>query len=100
MVSVASIEPTPALNGHYRLAAGVQVRGEKEGLLFYNRKGPRLYFMACGKLLRPEYFNSGRGLSSWLAQDGVGDGVVRSAVASALEELVLKGVLSVDSGRA
>ena len=85
--------------GH-RLAFGVQVRQEKEGLLFYKQKGPRLYFLGSGDLLQVDYFGSGRGLQTWLDRKGMGGMVARQALAKALRELVEKGVLNADSSSA
>ncbi len=41
----------------YTLASGVQVRKEIFGLLFYNYKGPRLYFVPSNDLLPDTFFN-------------------------------------------
>lgn len=43
----------------YRLADGVQVRREKFGLLFYDYRGPRLYFVPSKDLVQDDFF-SGR----------------------------------------
>jgi len=42
----------------YRLAEGVQVRSEAFGLLFYNYRGPRLYFLPSRRMIDPEFFDS------------------------------------------
>jgi len=47
----------------YRLNKGVQVRSEKFGLLFYNYRGPRLYFLPCQDLVEDDFFNGTRPLS-------------------------------------
>jgi putative mycofactocin binding protein MftB len=44
----------------YSLTDGVQVRKEKFGLLFYNYRGPRLYFVPTEDLLDPDFFTSCR----------------------------------------
>ncbi len=44
------------LNRTYRLVDGVQVRNEKFGLLFYNYRGPRLYFVPSKQLLGASFF--------------------------------------------
>jgi putative mycofactocin binding protein MftB len=44
----------------YRLSQGVQVRREKFGLLFYDYRGPRLYFVPSRELLEPDFFNGSR----------------------------------------
>jgi len=41
----------------YSLTDGVQVRKEKFGLLFYNYRGPRLYFVPSKDLLDPKFFD-------------------------------------------
>jgi putative mycofactocin binding protein MftB len=41
----------------YVLADGVKVRREIFGLLFYNYRGPRLYFLPCRDLLDTSFFN-------------------------------------------
>ncbi len=40
----------------YSLREGVQVRKEKFGLLFYNYRGPRLYFVPTDDLIDSEFF--------------------------------------------
>lgn len=47
----------------YRLNKGVQVRREKFGLLFYNYRGPRLYFLPCQDLVADDFFNGTQSLS-------------------------------------
>ncbi len=44
------------LNTVYRLAAGVQVRNEVFGLLFYDYRGPRLYFVPSRNLMTESFF--------------------------------------------
>ncbi len=44
------------LNTVYRLAAGVQVRNEVFGLLFYDYRGPRLYFVPSQNLMTDAFF--------------------------------------------
>ena len=44
------------LNTTYELAQGVQVRREKFGLLFYNYRGPRLYFVPSQDLIGADFF--------------------------------------------
>jgi putative mycofactocin binding protein MftB len=44
----------------YRLASGVQVRKEKFGLLFYDYRGPRLYFLPTGDLISETFFSAGQ----------------------------------------
>lgn len=40
----------------YRLQQGVQVRDEKFGLLFYNYRGPRMYFVPTRDLIAADFF--------------------------------------------
>jgi putative mycofactocin binding protein MftB len=47
----------------YKLCEGVQVRREKFGLLFYDYRGPRLYFLPSGALLSSSFFNGTQSVS-------------------------------------
>jgi len=47
----------------YQLNKGVQVRREKFGLLFYNYRGPRLYFVPSQELVDDEFFDGTRSLA-------------------------------------
>ena len=40
----------------YTLAKGVHIRPEKFGLLFYDYRGPRLYFVPSQDLIREDFF--------------------------------------------
>ncbi|WP_373501583.1 mycofactocin biosynthesis chaperone MftB [Desulfococcus sp.] len=44
------------LDSVYRLAEGVQVRNEVFGLLFYDYRGPRLYFVPSKNLITDAFF--------------------------------------------
>ena len=44
------------LDSLYRLAEGVQVRNEVFGLLFYDVKGRRLYFVPSKNMITDEFF--------------------------------------------
>ena len=44
------------LDSVYRLAEGVQVRNEVFGLLFYDYRGPRLYFVPSKQLIFDDFF--------------------------------------------
>jgi putative mycofactocin binding protein MftB len=46
----------------YYLNQGVQVRREKFGLLFYNYRGPRLYFLPSNDLLEEQWFEGAQSL--------------------------------------
>ncbi|MDR3554285.1 MAG: hypothetical protein P4L55_05990 [Syntrophobacteraceae bacterium] len=41
----------------YRLAGGVRVRQERFGLLFYNHRGPRIYFVPTGRFINEDFFD-------------------------------------------
>jgi len=41
----------------YHLRKGVQVRKEKFGLLFYDYRGPRLYFVPTKNLIENDFFD-------------------------------------------
>jgi putative mycofactocin binding protein MftB len=43
----------------YVLHPDCRVRREEFGLLFYDLRGPKLLFVACGDLLEPEFFQPG-----------------------------------------
>ena len=45
------------LKSVYRLARGVQVRNEVFGLLFYDYRGPRLYFVPSKNLISDAFFD-------------------------------------------
>jgi len=51
----------------YKLADGVQVREEKFGLLFYNYRGPRLYFVPSKDLIDVDFFNGRQSVSGLIA---------------------------------
>jgi len=44
----------------YNLRDGVQVRREKFGLLFFNYRGPRLYFVPTEDLIDTDFFEGRR----------------------------------------
>jgi putative mycofactocin binding protein MftB len=48
------------LEAVYRLWDGVQVREEKFGLLFYDYRGPRLYFLPSKDLFAASFFSGER----------------------------------------
>lgn len=81
----------------YHLVDGVQVRPEKFGLLFYNYRGPRLYFVACGDLLAADFFTgrqTAAALAAQLAQRrGWPESWVRNWVQETLALLEAKGLI-------
>jgi putative mycofactocin binding protein MftB len=52
----------------FGLVDGVQVRNEKFGLLFYNYKGPKIYFVPSGGLIADDFFEGHKTLGQ-LADD-------------------------------
>ena len=99
MASAASINSIKRTGLRYTLSPGVQVRSESGGLLFYDRKGPRLYFFGSGRVLSVEYFVCEKPLEDWLVDKGIFDAGLYSALEKALDDLVGKGVLIADSSR-
>ena len=80
----------------YRLAPGTLVREEEFGLLFYTVAGPKLYFLSCGDLLRPSFFDGELTLDQWARLKGNGAHVTMNRmepVRRALEQLRDKGVV-------
>lgn len=79
----------------YRLNVGTQVREEDFGLLFYTRHGPRLYFVSCGQLLSPTFFEGEHTLDQWVRLRG--DEPVSAermeGIRKVLEQLRDKGVV-------
>jgi putative mycofactocin binding protein MftB len=81
----------------YRLSEGVQVRNEKFGLLFYNYRGPRLYFLPSRDLLDESFFNGQRPLESVIetihARHGWPLQWIRQQLADILMKLENKGLI-------
>jgi putative mycofactocin binding protein MftB len=96
MESAASTEHEPG-EAAYELAPGTRVRAERTGLLFYQRRGPRLHYLFCRSLLAPEFFSSGLTLREWLNGREVSSVVVES-LERALSALKTKGVVCARNG--
>ena len=80
----------------YKLAEGTQVRNEDFGLLFYTRRGPRLYFLPSGEMLTPDFFTGGATLTQWLENggDSIRGNISRiRSLKKALRDLRDKGVI-------
>ncbi len=82
----------------YRLAAGVQVRREKFGLLFYDYRGPRLYFVPSGDLIDSDFFTGRQSLHDLLAAFpagvwGYSPARLRQRLQQVLEMLEAKGLI-------
>jgi hypothetical protein len=76
----------------YVLSPGTQIRFEKGGLLFYQARGPRRYFLSSGSWLSPDFFYSGFALKQWLERMGCPQEVFES-IEKTLAALEAKGVL-------
>jgi putative mycofactocin binding protein MftB len=76
----------------YKLASGTQVREEDFGLLFYTMLGPRLYFLTCGSLLRPSFFEGKKTLVQGLKDPGLSERRAQR-LAAGLHRLKEKGVI-------
>ncbi|MFC1533619.1 mycofactocin biosynthesis chaperone MftB [Thermodesulfobacteriota bacterium] len=76
----------------YILAPGTEVREEDFGLLFYTMKGPRLFFLKCGRLLEPGFFRGEMSLSQWLARLSLIESQALS-LKNTLTRLKAKGVI-------
>jgi len=76
----------------YRLAQGTQVREEDFGLLFYTMKGPRLFFLKCGRLLAPGFFRGEASLERWMGDRTLSE-KERSGLERSLAGLEGKGVI-------
>jgi putative mycofactocin binding protein MftB len=84
------------MSHRYKLDAGTQVREEDFGLLFYTRKGPRLYFLPSGRLLSCEFFQGESTLTQWLESNCENVSVLAGkehSLRNALTELTDKGVV-------
>ncbi len=81
----------------YNLVTGVQVREEKFGLLFYNYRGPRLYFVPSKDLIDVEFFNGRQSVSGLIAsicaRKGWTGAEVGERITQALAKLEDKGLI-------
>jgi putative mycofactocin binding protein MftB len=80
----------------FKLAPGAQVRKENFGLLFYQRQGPRLYFLNCGSILDEDYFSGELSLEKWIGRNTGRERVSLSkllSLKSTLNDLKKKGVI-------
>jgi putative mycofactocin binding protein MftB len=57
-VQASSTDEAVLEDMYCRLSPGVQVRKEKFGLLFYDYRGPRLYFLPTGDLISETFFST------------------------------------------
>jgi putative mycofactocin binding protein MftB len=80
----------------YKLAPGTQVREEDFGLLFYQMKGPRLYFLSSGKHLREDFFSEDKTLEALPDSSNSSPQSLKNITAKiekALSDLASKGVI-------
>lgn len=74
----------------YKLADGVQVREEKFGLLFYNYRGPRLYFVPSKDLIDVDFFNGRQRISGLIASICARKGWTRARVGERIMQILAK----------
>ncbi|MGC8494008.1 MAG: mycofactocin biosynthesis chaperone MftB [Syntrophobacteraceae bacterium] len=82
----------------FRLVDGIRVRREKFGLLFYDYKGPKIYFVASGRLVEDDFFEGKRTIGQ--LADGLEKehGLPRKRILNHLESLFhsleIKGLIN------
>ena len=74
----------------YKLADGVQAREEKFGLLFYNYRGPRLYFVPSKDLIDVDFFNGRQNVSGLIASICARKGWIRAGVGERIMQILAK----------
>jgi putative mycofactocin binding protein MftB len=72
----------------YLLNKGVQVRREKFGLLFYNYRGPRLYFLPSQDLVEDDFFNGTQPLAELVTAIHARHGWPRPWIEERLDQIV------------
>jgi len=81
----------------YHLRDGVQVREEKFGLLFYDYRGPRLYFVPTKNLIGNDFFNGSQSVEGLIESIHTRHRQSRRAsqqwVMQVLTELTQKGLI-------
>lgn len=86
-----------SLDSVYRLAEGVQVRNEVFGLLFYDCRGPRLYFVPSKNMITDEFFEGKQQVADLLdrlcAEIPRTREWVRDQLGQLLEKLERKGLI-------
>ncbi len=85
------------LDAAYRLEDGVQVRRENFGLLFYDYRGPRLYFLPSENLIRDDFFQgrqvAGDLVESFHVENGLPRETIRARLSLIMEMLLSKGLV-------
>ena len=81
----------------FRLTAGVQVREESFGLLFYNYRGPRLYFVPSGDLIGADFFDGRQSVGDLIAsitsRKGLAGIDISKRITMILDKLAEKGLI-------
>jgi putative mycofactocin binding protein MftB len=84
-------------NTRYRLSDGVQVRREVFGLLFYNYRGPRLFFVPTHGLIESDFFNGRQTLAELAAgiheRHGWPSSWIEERIADLMAQLEAKGLV-------
>ena len=98
------VHSAPKLQGalqsctRFKCADGVQVRDETFGLLFYNYRGPRLYFVPSKDLIDTAFFNGRRSVSDLIAstcdRKGWTKAQVKERITQVLTKLEDKGLIN------
>ncbi len=85
------------LNSVFRLADGVQVRNEAFGLLFYDYRGPRLYFVPSKDLIDDTFVEGRQSMAALLDRlcaNNIGQcSRIRTQLMQVLEALEGKGLI-------
>ena len=74
----------------FRPADGVQVRAETFGLLFYNYRGPRLYFVPSKDLIDAAFFNGRQSVSGLIASTCAPKGWTKAQVEEKITQVLAK----------
>jgi putative mycofactocin binding protein MftB len=74
----------------FRPADGVQVREETFGLLFYDYRGPRLYFVPTKDLIDVGFFNGRQSVSGLIASICARKGCIKALVEERIMQVLSK----------
>ena len=74
----------------YKPVDGVQVREETFGLLFYNYRGPRLYFVPSKDFIDVDFFNGRQNVSELIASLCHRKGWTRAGVEERIMQILAK----------
>jgi putative mycofactocin binding protein MftB len=82
----------------FRPTDGVQVRQESFGLLFYNYRGPRLFFVPTKDLIDADFFTGRQTVSDLIKsicrRKGLAQAKVGTTIAGILAKLEEKGLIN------